>query len=69
MAKEPWVFHDTPGSSVFGQIKKSLKGWNFFKDIYIKFKETELPDITWLLVSRSVETKLKSTTTNGSAFE
>ena len=32
--------------SVFGQIKKSLNGQNCFEDIYIKFKKTELVEIS-----------------------
>ena len=43
MRKEQLIFHDN--SSVFGQIEKSL---NCFKDIYIKFKKTESPEISWL---------------------
>ena len=37
---EQWVLNDN--LHVFGHIEKSLNGWNFFEDIYIKFEKTEL---------------------------
>ena len=37
-----WVYN----FSVFGQIEKFLNGQNYFEDIYIKFKKTELVEIS-----------------------
>ena len=41
---QQWVFYDN--FSVFGQIKKSLNGQNCFEDIHVKFKKTELVEIS-----------------------
>ena len=55
---------------------KSLNEKNFFEDIYIKFRETELAEISqlprvWIhhyYACKNAEMNLKSTTTNGFNF-
>ena len=44
MSNEQWIFYEN--FSVFGQIEKSLNGLNFLEDIYIKFRVTELVEIS-----------------------
>ena len=41
---EQKIFHNN--LSVFGQIEKSFDGLNFFEDISIKLKKTELVEIS-----------------------
>ena len=74
MRDEQWIFHEN--FSVFGQIENLWKGaWHCFEDTFIKFKETELVEISWLPrmwipahYAYNAEMNLKSTTTNGFHF-
>ena len=74
MRDEQWIFHEN--FSVFGQIENLWNGsWHCFEDTFIKFKETELVEISWLPhvwipahCTYNAEMNLKSTTTNGFHF-
>ena len=44
MRNEQWIFYEN--FSVSGKIKKSLNGLIFLEDIHIKFRETELVEMS-----------------------
>ena len=44
MRNEQWIFYQN--FSLFGQIKKSLNRLSSLEDIYIKFRKTELVEIS-----------------------